>query len=199
MRRIIIALLLVIVVAALWIWRGRDLSMFVDRFKTIDTSSRPIKTIIYEGSGTGGVLQADDLALSLNESELSGAQPNIGTTKDDQLALSFAGKVFPFGPLHEKEALAVRVPTNDTATISTQHSALSWSTFFEFNFMTGKSPSWKRNTYRRLTWKKPTGAKLEMVWRYEQHFYAGNGWTDGLMTRPGATGLIRVEISEAAR
>jgi hypothetical protein len=30
---------------------------------------------------------------------------------------------------------------------------------------------------RRLTWKKHDGAKLEMLWRYEQEYYSTNGWT----------------------
>jgi hypothetical protein len=113
--------------------------------------------------------------------------------------LSFGGKVFAFGPLRDKETLATDVQPSDVALISVQHSSLRWPTLFEFNFMTGRSPSWKRHTYRRLSWKKPTGARLEMLWRYEQYFYSGDGWTDGLMTRPGSTGLIRVEISEGVR
>src|SRR2546430_16121258 len=61
--------------------------------------SHAVKTIAYEGNGSGGTLRVDDIAFSLNEVELGGAQPSIGTTKDDQLALSFGGKVFPFGPV----------------------------------------------------------------------------------------------------
>jgi hypothetical protein len=200
MRKILIALVIVIVLAGLWLWRGRDLVVVVDRFHVIETSSRPIKTIGYEGSGTGGLLHADELALSLNEVQLGGAQPNIGTTKDGQIALSFAGKVFPFGPLSsEPDKLSATVPSDDVATIVSQHSAISWPNFFETNFMTGNSPTWKRHVYQRMNWRKVNGAKLEMLWRYEQYFYPGNGWTDALMTRQGSTGLIRVEISDASR
>jgi hypothetical protein len=45
-----------------------------------------------------------------------------------------------------------------------------------------------------VRWKKSSGATLEMLWRYEQYFYPGNGWASGFMTRQGSTGLIRVEI-----
>ena len=199
MRKILIALLIVIVLGGVWLWRGRDLSMLIDRFKTIETSTRPVKTIVYEGSGTGGLLHVDDVALSLNEVELGGAQPSVGTTKDNQLALSFNGKVFPFGPVSGGDNLAVTVPSDDVALVVIQHSAIPWPNFFEINFMTGNSPKWKRHVYQRLTWKKPTGAKLEMLWRYEQHFYPQDRWTDALMTREGVTGLIRVEISDASR
>ena len=99
MRKILIVLpILIVTMSILWLWRGRDLSMLIDRFELIETSSRPIKTITYEGNGTGGTLHVENLDLSLNEAELGAAQPSIGTTKDDHLALSFGGKVFPFGP-----------------------------------------------------------------------------------------------------
>lgn len=200
MRKILIILLLVIALAALWLWRGRALSMLADRIHVVETSSRPIKAIAYDGSGTGGSLRVDDLVLSLNEVELNGAQPNIGTTKDGQVALSFAGKVFPFGPAaSEADKLTATVPSDDVAAIALSHSVLSWPNFFEVNFMTGNSPKWKRNVYQRLTWKKASGTKLEMLWRYEQYFYAQDRWTEALMTRPGTTGLIRVEISDASR
>ena len=200
MRKILIVLILIVTISILWLWRGRDLSMLIDRFELIETSSRPIKTITYEGNGTGGILHVENLDLSLNEVELGKVQPSIGTTKDDQLALSFGGKVFPFGPTQSGTGgLVAATPPGDVATISIQHSPISWPNFFETNFMTGNSPRWKRHIYEKLSWKKPTGAKLEMLWRYEQYFYSQDHWTKALMTRPGETGLIRVEISDASR
>src|SRR5438874_5158423 len=201
MRKVVlIVLLLIVALTALWLWRGRDLSMLVDRFHLVETSSRPIKAIVYEGNGTGGILQVDGLDLRLNELALEGAQPNIGTTKDNQLALSFRAKVFPFGPVQEALGkLTVTTPSLDIATFATEHSSIPWRNFFEINFMTGNSPRWKRNVYQRITWKKPNGARLEMIWRYEQYFYPRDGWTEALMIRPGAPGLIRVEISDASR
>jgi hypothetical protein len=198
MRKILIALLIVIVLAVLWLWRGRDLSILMDRFKTIETSSRSITTIAYDGNGTGGVLHIDDVDLSLNQVELGGATPSIGTTKDGQVALSFAGKVFPFGPAQD-DRLVANVTGGDTATVSVEHSAMPWPNFFETNFMTGNSPTWKRNRYQKLVWRKSNGSKLEMLWRYEQFFYPPGGWTEAFMTRQGASGLIRVEISDASR
>jgi hypothetical protein len=76
---------------------------------------------------------------------------------------------------------------------------MPWPNFFETNFMTGNSPTWKRNRYQKLVWKKPDGTKLEMLWRYEQYSYPNDGWTTAFMTRPGSTGLIRIEISNASR
>src|SRR5437764_156834 len=151
MRKLLIIFLLVIALGAFWLWRGRDFSMLVDRFRTIETSTRPGKTIVYEGNGTGGILHVADAALSLNQTQLGDAKPNVGTTKDNQLALSFRGKVFSFGTVSpEGENLTATMPADDAATVSIEHSVLSWPNFFEMNSMTGRTPSWKRHTYQRL-------------------------------------------------
>ncbi len=202
MRRILftlaILILFVIGLSALWIFRGRQVSLFIDRFRTIEISSARISAIAYEGSGSGGVLIANDLRLSLND-PTPNLSPSIGTTKDNQFALASGGKVFAFGPLtsageNTGDRLATAPPASDGASIVVRRSVLSWPTPFDFNFMTGQSPSWKRHIYYQLHWKKSSGPKLEMLWRYEQYFYPGNGWASGFMTREGSTGLIRVEI-----
>ena len=198
-RKILITLgILVAFVTAIlasWIFAGRQISLFLDRFGIIEMTSARIKSIAYEGSGTGGILRVNDLALSLNDR--NGPSPNIGTTKNDQLGLADGGKVFAFGPPRlGAENLATVPPAGDDAFIEIRRSILSWPTPFDLNFMTGQSPSWKRHLYYRLLWKKPSGAKLEMLWRYEQYFYPGNGWASGFMTRDGSTGLIQVVIKE---
>jgi hypothetical protein len=205
MRKFLIALVILILVmiggGAAWIFGGRPLSLRIDRFKTVQTGFTPIETISYEGSGSGGLLHINDMTLSLSPADPQSPSPEMGTTKDGQLALSFDRKVFPFGPVQSAsggsgESLAARRPKSDEAAIAIRHSALAWPTLLDFNFMTGQSPSWKRHRYYDLTWTKQDGAKLEMVWRYEQYFYPSQGWTSGLMTREGETGLIRVDIQK---
>ena len=197
MRKILITLAVFIAVAiaflATWIFCGHQISLLLDRFGTIEMSSTRINSLAYQGNGTGGILHVNDFGLSLNDR--NGPAPSIGTTKNDQLALADRGKVFAFGPVRtEAENLATVPPAGDDASIEIRRSILNWPTPFEVNFMTGHTPSWKRHLYYRVRWKKPSGATLEMLWRYEQYFYPGNGWANGFMTRQGATGLIRVEI-----
>jgi len=197
MRKILITLTIVVAfvvaILATWIFGGRQLSIFLDRFWTIETASSRINLVAYEGSGTGGIFYINDLALSLNDR--NGPSPNVGTAKDGQLALAASGKVFAFGPPRsEAENLATVPPQDDDAFIQVRRSVLSWPTPFDFNFMTGHSPSWKRHLYYRLVWKKPSGAKLEMLWRYEQYFYPDNGWAGGFMTNGSSTGLVQLDI-----
>ena len=204
MRRILILLVTLTVGAAalatLWIFKGREISSFIDRYWTLESRSAPIQSIGYEGSGTGGILIVNGVSLSVNDirSDLS---LSVGSTKDNQLALATSGKVFPFGPLtstseNTGERLATVPPSSDQVSLATRHSVLSWPTLFDRNLITGQSPSWKRHIYQEIRWKKSSGAKLQMVWRYEQFFYPSNGWTSGLMTREGSTGLIRIDIKE---
>jgi len=183
----------IVAVFASWIFGGRQLSLSLDRFWTIETASSRINSVVYEGSGTGGLLHVNDIALSLNDRD--GPSPTVGTTKNGELALADSGKVFAFGlPRSEAENLATAPPAGDDAFIEIRRSVLSWPTPFDFNFMTGHSPSWKRHLYYRVLWTKPSGAQLQMLWRYEQYFYPGNGWASGFMTREGSTGLIRLDI-----
>jgi hypothetical protein len=205
MRRILVLLVIVAAAAvgliALWIFRGRELSSFIDRYWTVETQSVPIKSIAYEGSGTGGILRCDDVSFSLNDAR-PGLSLSIGSTKDNQFALASNGRVFAFGPLKSStsEAAAERLetapPPGDRAVVVTRHSVLSWPTPFDVNLMSGHSPSWKRHTYYEILWKKSSGANLKMLWRYEQFFYPGNGWANGFMTREGSTGVNQVEIKE---
>ena len=197
MRKILITvgilIAFVVAILATWIFGGRQISLFLDRFGTIEMASARISSLVYEGNGTGGILRVNDLGLSLNDR--NGSAPSIGTTKDDQVGLANGGKVFAFGPARSQaENLAVVPPAGDDAFVEIRRSVLSWPTPFDLNFMTGNSPSWKRHLYYRLLWKKPPGTKLEMLWRYEQYFYPGNGWASGFMTRAGSTGLIQVAI-----
>ena len=204
MRRVLILLVIVAigvaVLAALWIFRGREISSFIDRYWTVEVQSAPIHSIAYEGSGTGGMLICHGVSFSLND-VTPGLSLSVGSTKDNQLALASSGKVFPLGPLKSvsedtPERLATEPPPDDQALVTTRRSVLSWPTLFDINLMTGQSPSWKRHIYYEIVWKKSSGANLWMLWRYEQFFYPGNGWANGFMTREGSTGLVRVDIKQ---
>ena len=60
MRKLLISLatlvLTVAVILGTWIFLGRQVSLLVDRFGTIEIASVPIRSVAYEASGTGGWL-----------------------------------------------------------------------------------------------------------------------------------------------
>src|SRR5207237_724982 len=107
----------------LWIFAGRQLSLFVDQFRTIESASIPIQSLTYEGSGTGGTLLLNDLHSGLSPANSKSPEPNVGTTKDNELALSFGGKVFAFGPLRSAESgkLETEPQAGNKAFISIRH------------------------------------------------------------------------------
>jgi len=203
MRKILVILaaliLVILAIAIAWIGGGPKIALFVDRFGRVEASSQPVQSIHYEGYGTGGTLYLNQISLSLDDPVPPLQPPSVGSTKEGQLALAFNGKVFPFGPLPKTgdsgtDILTTAPQKGDTAQIIFAHSPLSWPTPLEMNFMTGTSPSWKRYQYYRLRWSKPNGAKLEMLWRYQQYLYPSNGWTTGMMTEEHSTGLIGIDI-----
>ena len=65
--RIVVTLFVAILIS--WIFGGRQLSLFLDAFGTIESVAMPVKTIVYEGSGGGGFLRINDLVLTLNQSD----------------------------------------------------------------------------------------------------------------------------------
>ena len=204
MRKLLslVVILIVVAIAAggVLIYKGRDISLFVDRHGTNEVSAEPVGSVRYEGNGTGGILHANSVPLSLNTTVPPLQPPSIGSTKDGKLGLASGGKVFPLGKLPSgnddtSETLATQPEEGDNARLATGHSKVSWPTPLSLNFMTGVSPSWKRHSYQRLTWTKSNGSKLEMVWRYEQNFDQANGWTSPTMMREGETGLIKIQIT----
>jgi len=96
MRQILILLMIAGVgaaaLAALWIFRGREILSFIDRYLTVEVQSTPIHSIAYEGSGTGGMLICDGASFSLND-VTPGLSLSVGSTKDNQLALASSRKV----------------------------------------------------------------------------------------------------------
>ena len=120
----------------------------------------------------------------------------------DELVLSAGGHSLALGPRAgtlsggDGPIPAFAAGPGDTTSVTLERSWLSWPTPLEMNFMTGQSPSWRRHLYYRLSWKKAAGARLDMLWRFEQGFDAVNGWgSPG--TQEGRTGLIWVDIRPA--
>jgi hypothetical protein len=182
-------------VLIVWIAGARPLSMLLDRMHTMEIDSQPITRLGIEDA-SGGMLRIDDLPMSTATPEYRPYPMEMKVDGARQFVIRSAGHSISLGrrddSLGEDRRPAIKPEPDDRARFSIARSMLSWPTPLDFNFMTGQSPSWKRHLYYRLVWEKPNGARLEMVWRYEQYFY--ERWASGFMTRQGTTGLIRVDI-----
>jgi len=176
MRRILIIVFILIVTMSI--------STFVDQYKMAELESTSIHSISYEGSGEGGTLVAGNRRLAL-----SPINPHVGSTKDDQLALAYGGRVFPFGLLRSSESLVTDIDGSDTALLTRQHSYLLWPSFSDAHV------TWNRAEYYKLNWRKQNGAKLEMVWRLASNSSDGKTWGTEITTDATVHGLIRIDIS----
>jgi len=102
-----------------------------------------------------------------------------------QLVLRKDGKSFVLGSRAgtmvgaDEPIPAFAAEPGDQTSVTLECSLLSWPASYQPNFMTGYSPSWQRYLYYRLSWKKPSGARLGIVWRFRQDYDSVNGWTGG--------------------
>ena len=179
-----------------WILGTRPLSMLVDRVHTVEIDSQPITELEIDDVSSG-MLRINGVLMSI---AMPNNQPFPMTMKAEgqgYFTVTINGKSIALGSVSNSAegGHVVRPEPRDRATFTISHSFISWPTPFDFNFMTGHSPSSKRHTYYRLVWHKPDGAELEMLWRYEQYYYGGDGWASGFMTREDSTGLLRAKMS----
>ena len=165
-----------------WTFGGRRVSLLVDRLGTVNRQSQLVGPLSFDGMG-----------LRVGETWITAELGSQNEVEYRQGNDSFR--------LGVKSADSDKVPMDEGDEVSyvTSRSALSWPTPFVMNFMTGAASSWRRHTYYRLRWKKRSGARLELVWRYEQWYYGGQGWMAGRMVNGDATGLIQTTITRHSK
>jgi len=106
-----------------------------------------------------------------------------------RLMLCAGVKSFTLGPVQTRWADPVKPryqfvqEAGDVVSFSRVISRLPWPTPFTFSWMGVPVPKLKRYAYDRLRWNKPSGARLEIIWRDEYWFYPRTGWTDTYMNR----------------
>jgi hypothetical protein len=147
---------------------------------TVRLASLPASSLVYDGFG----FHIGEHWLGTTAPDNKAYDMRIHSESLNRQVLSTGNRSFTLAP-----------EPGDETSFTIDRSCLSWPTPFETNFMTGHSPSWKRHLYYRLVWKKRSGAKLEMVWCYEQWFYSTDGWGSGAMLHENSTGLIRVHMA----
>src|SRR2546421_2698051 len=136
MRKLLIAFLLVIVtMSILWILFGLRAARFADEFIFKEIESVPIHSISYQGTGDGGTLSINGHKVSLdpptNPPPRWWSNVHIGSTKENQLAIAYVGRVFAFGALRSGDAdtLGADVPQIDSASLKKYESYVPWRGF----------------------------------------------------------------------
>jgi len=201
MRRILIKSLIAVSLIAVaisgWIIGARPLSILFDRVHVVQVGSQPV-TDLYIDDVSGGVIRINSFLMNLDMPDNRLFPMTMATDAQGRFGVTINGKLIALGsvagPAKGGSRRVVRPEPGDRATFNISRSFISWPTPFDFNFMSGHSPSSKRHMYYRLLWHKPDGAELEMLWRYEQYFYGSDGWASGFMTHEGSTGLLRAKI-----
>ena len=79
----------------------------------------------------------------------------------------------------------------DVVTFARRQSRVPWPRLLEINWLGGSTARWARYVYHRLTWRKPNGAELDVVWRDEQRLQPGSGWMDQYQPWPPVMTTLR--------
>jgi hypothetical protein len=193
MARLVIVFVVLLIV---WLSAGRRVTSLLDRMITTRVLPLPVNPLRYDGGG----FRIGDLQMTF--AGTNNLRWDLQLTSDtlNRVCLSTAGDVFTLGPRANPVDASGRpdidfiAEPGDELSFSARQSVAGWPTPFEFRIIGGPTPWWKRYVYYTLLWKKPSAAKLEMIWRYEQQYFKESGWTKPAMMWKSQTGLIAVRI-----
>jgi hypothetical protein len=194
MKRALIVASVVVALVVAWLALGRQLVWLADQVATNGEAAATAGPFVH----VPGWLNVGKTPLELSARGPAG-ELRIDADEAGRVSLHAGGRDFTFGsrvpPAGAPEPYDIWFAPDpgDTVTFRIAHSMIAWPTPFELNVISGNSPSWKRNVYYTLNWRKHDGSALEMTWRYEQWCY--DDWGSPMMTRAGATGLKSVRIS----
>jgi hypothetical protein len=180
--------------AAVWLLGGRQLVLLVDRAATSPAETLPVGRYQYGVTD----LTIGDAKMELFDTNEIPVDIRYDVNAAGRLTLHTQGKAFPLGTrigpprTDGLPEFPFTSDDGDVVSFTRGRSLVRWPTPFEVNWMTGHSPSWRRNLYYRLHWQKKSGESLVLVWRFEEGLFREQGWT--LAPRLGATGLIDVAI-----
>jgi hypothetical protein len=193
---LILSALAILGLAGIWLFAGRQVVLLVDRFATTRPEALPNGPLVYSPSGLA-IGDHPNWTMDTHDQPVE-----FRATADDggRLMLHIQDKDFPLGTRIGPTAtngwpdIPFTADPGDDIVFTRSQSLISWPTFFVTNFMTGRASSWRRNLYFRLAWRKPSGQRLDMAWRYEQWFYPVDGWSPSWMASD-ETGLVQLDIA----
>lgn len=192
---LLLLLITTIALGIIWLCTGRYLTLLLDRFITVRVASIRVDKLEYDGGG----FRAGEFSMTFGSIDNQRFDLTLHSDASKMVVLTSGGRFFILGPRTNSVDPSGRpdihfIPERgDDLSLAATRSVLSWPTPFDFNIMI-RTPWLKRYVYYRLVWKKRSGAALAMLWRYEQDYFAGSGWTTPAMMWNFQTGLLRVDI-----
>jgi hypothetical protein len=180
-----------------WLAAGLRISMFVDRFATIRKESLAVSPLVYDVTN----LRVGNASLDLIGTDNQRFNLEVQADPQNRLVLSKGGQSFTLGPRSAAsdpsgaKGIVFTSEPGDEISLHSERSLIGQPTPFEWSLLGGSSPTLKRYVYFRLSWKKHSGAKLDMLWRFEELHYKATGWTEPRIMYDFRTGLLRVDIS----
>lgn len=158
-----------------WLLAGASISAGLDRLLTVGRTPLPLGQFALEpGQFTIG-----------SRRWWLGPELRVAQDPHHRVTLSSAAGSFTFGPTvactlgSAGACFDFIADPGDEIVFSKSRSWLAWPTPFQVSIMGAARTSWRRHAYYHMIWKKRSGATIELVWRDQQGFFAGVGWTDG--------------------
>lgn len=181
-----------------WLVEGRRIALLSDRFITLRLRSLPADPLEYDFAN----LRIGAVSMPLIGTDNQRFNLSVQSDLQNRLVLSAVGQSFILGPRLSapdpsgRTDIKFAAEPGDKVSFGLERSVISRPTPpFQINVLGGSTPSWRRYLYYRLEWKKTSGAKLDMLWRFEQEYYSRKGWNAGYMMYDFFTGLLRVKIT----
>jgi hypothetical protein len=169
-----------------WLLAGRHVALLA--------TSLPTTPMRYDGG-----LRIAGMSMTFGGTDNLRKDVYVRSDTGGRAYLCWAGVTFPLGtrtnPVDPRGRVDIDfVPDLGDEIRFTARKSMVWPNPFEVRWLGGPAPRWKQYVFYRLVWKKRSGARLEMNWRYQKEHYANKGWTEPLMMWNSKTGLLSVEI-----
>jgi hypothetical protein len=191
---VIFGVLILLGLAAVLFVAGRQLVILLDGFATSPPEPLPTGRYLY-GATHITICDTDMELMDVNEIPVD---IRYDINPAGRLTLHTQGKAFPLGtligpkPTNGPLEFPFTADDGDVVSFTRYHSLLGWPTPFEVNWLGGRSPTWRRNLYHRLSWHKRSGEALSLLWRFEEGLFRDEGWRPS--SRLGAWGLVDVSL-----
>lgn len=200
---LVAAIVMTLAAGSVWLFRFQYVALVVDKLATRQIEQSSLSSLAWNEYYLVANRHMLDLALPDRHATDARVRPESA----NDLVLREPGRRILLGRRTGavidnndtvKPASVFAAEPGDRISLAVERSWLAWPNFFETNYMTGNSPTWKRYKYYRLTLDKHSGLTVEMLWRYEEFYYpSDHAWINGdrlCEENEPPCGLIRVRI-----